>query len=129
MRMETGMRPIAIAVPFVLAAALALAGCGRSADAIEVKFVSYANGRLQVDCSKEVNKGKRNVDDIGYLCDVRITESTRFSSESGTGSVTADGLKPPSPLRIKLTKPAKLSAKPASRLSGLAAEEVVLLNR
>lgn len=36
-----------------------------------------------VNCSDEVNKGKTQVDDIGYLCRVHIDENTVISNEQG----------------------------------------------
>jgi len=107
--------------------ALPLAGCGASA-VFEAEFDSYKNGVLTVDCSDEVNKGKRNIDDVAYLCGIRIAENTKIAAESGT-AVSFEEMEPAAPLRIVLTKPRKITKDADDRMTGLVAEEAIWLGR
>lgn len=106
---------------------LLLTGCGKT-KSFEAALESRADDRLQVDCSSAVNKGKRNVDDVGYVCIVELTEETKLSSESGRSVSRAD-LEPPALLRIVLAEPSEITEDASTRSSGLVAEEIMLLNR
>jgi len=108
-------------------AALLLAGCSATRS-FEARFEAMEDGDLLVNCSDEVNRGKRAIDAIGYVCRVQITEETKLSAENGRG-FDLGNLQPSDPLKIILTQPRQIAKEANSRTSGLVAEEIVLLNR
>ncbi len=111
----------------IAVASLLLAGCSATRS-FEARFEAIEDGRLVVNCSDEVNRGKRNVDAVGYPCYVQLTEETRLTDENG-GEFAARDLKSPALLRIVMTKPRKIDEKPSSRTTDLVAKEIVLLER
>lgn len=61
-----------------------LTGCGNPVKSFEDTIDSKSESEFTVDCSNEVNRNKKgNIDDIGYLCQIGITDTTTFTDNKG----------------------------------------------
>lgn len=88
----------------------------------------YSTGKsyFKVDCSDEVNNGKKNVKDIGYLCTVQISDETKLSDEKGT-EINVDDFTTGSTVRVQLANSQNISKSKESR--EVEAKEIILLGK
>lgn len=78
---------------------------------------------LIINCSSEAVKEEKNVDTIGYLCEVQITEKTKITDKNGN-VLEVDHLPVNSTLKITLNNPKNLR----KNRKDLIAYEIILLN-
>lgn len=107
----------------VLIFSLALAGCD-STRVFEASLFGVQGTTVQIGCSDEINKGKKNVDDVGYICEVEVGDRTAIVDSEGSavaiGDITAEAK-----LKIELTRAVNLKKKRV----GLPAKKITWLHR
>ncbi|MFC4808615.1 hypothetical protein [Paenibacillus sp. GCM10023250] len=111
----------------LLAAAVALTGCWeQKTKAFQGAVEQVENGRISVNCSDEVNRGKRGaIADIGYVCGVETTPQTVYRDEDGS-MLKASDIQTGEVVKVILTKAADFhAAKPGKRY----AETVIILHQ
>lgn len=81
-----------------------------SVDSFTATIDSISKDEFLVDCSDKFGKGKKQVNTVGYLCNVGIHDSTVFKDSSGN-SLTADNFSAGDSIRITLLKPQPISEK------------------
>ncbi|GLX66143.1 hypothetical protein [Paenibacillus glycanilyticus] len=107
-----------------LVVSLSLAGCSwQKTNSLEDTIDSIQNNEMTLNCSDAINKGKNNVDGIGYLCDVRIDSNTVLKDEQGATLQLKD-FSNGNEVRVRPVKPINLKKNRA-----FTAKEVVLLSR
>jgi hypothetical protein len=92
--------------------------CGKNYGIEESYFV--------VDCSNEVNKEKKNVEDIGYPCTVQITDKTTFSDKNGD-QLNIEDFAEEATVKVILANPKYISKSKESR--EVEAKEIILFNQ
>jgi|GEM_PF-1677313 len=114
---------------FVVIAAL-LAGCIESTSSFQGQIQDIREDRFIVDCSDEVNRGKKGVvNTIGYGCSVEFTNETTFRDADGK-PLTFNEFNLGSTVRVILSKPVNIRRNIESdKPSVLIAKEVILLTR
>lgn len=60
-----------------------LAGCGAATSTIEGDVWEITDEGFIINCSDEVNKGRQNVNSIGYGCLVNYSSETVFQNANG----------------------------------------------
>lgn len=65
---------------------------------------------LLVNCSDQVNRGKRDRDDIGYLCSIKVTDETKLADADGT-PLTFDDFANGDSVRITFSKGKNISSR------------------
>jgi len=106
---------------------LLIMGCGSRVSTFEGTVDAYHDDRLLVNCSDEVNKGKKNIDDVGYICSVQVTDKTRVTDEAGN-PIDIERLPQSAFVKVILLK-ARNIKKVESRNSGLVAKELNLISK
>lgn len=109
----------------LLTAALLITGCNRSTKAFQGPIDAVMDNGFKVGCSEVMNKGKKNINSIGYDCTVTYTSDTIFTDASGN-TLTPDDYLPGSEVRVILTKPARFKPDMSSTLT---AEEIILIQQ
>jgi hypothetical protein len=107
-----------------------VAGCGRTSSRFMQGMIdSMEAGILHVDCTDEVNKGKKTdfILLVGYSCAVAITDQTTFRDEDGK-SLTAEDFPSESTVKIIFSEPVNIrrSFEKEEPLN-LAAKEIILI--
>ncbi len=93
---------------FVFVVSLLLVGCSEHQKISFTDTVdSVKEHELIVNCSVAVNKGKEEVDDIGYLCSVQIDSTTTLRDEQGNTLQLSD-ISNGDEVRVTLLKPVNL---------------------
>ncbi|MCV4234816.1 hypothetical protein OHJ21_26940 [Virgibacillus sp. LDC1] len=100
------------------------AGCTRDVSVFESTIYTLGDDMINVDCSDEVNRNRKNHTDEGYHCEVLVTEATSLK-ESGGETIKLEELKNGDLIRITLKKPLNISKNNRS----FAAKEIVLLHQ
>lgn len=95
-------------ISVVLLAAFLLTGCGNITDTFTGQIEGVVDQGLLINCSKEVTKGEKNVNDIGYGCTIVITEETEFI-DAGGQEVARERFISGSLVEVKLTKAVNFS--------------------
>jgi hypothetical protein len=103
-----------------------LTGCG-STNKFEGRLDSVKDGFFFVNCSDEVNKGKRNIDAVGYVCKVELTKGTQFMNEDGMNLSMKD-FPLESFVRVVLVHPENIKKIEKGKQLKLVAKEMILLN-
>lgn len=81
-------------------------------------------GKFLVNCSDEVNRGKKgNIDSIGYYCGITFINTTKFIDRKGN-SLQFEDFSMGDSIRITLSKPQDISESNTQ----FDATEIVLLN-
>lgn len=63
---------------------LLLSACGQTRTFEGTLFHTESGTNVfNVDCSDEINQGKVNVDDVGYLCKIKWDENTQLKDAEG----------------------------------------------
>lgn len=93
----------------VLIFSLALAGCD-SSRVFEASLFGVQGATVQIDCSDEINKGKKNVDDVGYICEVEVGDHTAIVDSEG-GAVALGDIPAEAKLKIELIRSVNLKKK------------------
>ncbi|QMV40033.1 hypothetical protein [Cohnella cholangitidis] len=106
---------------------LLIVGCGSSVSTFEGTVEAYHDDRLLVNCSDEVNKGKKNIDDVGYICSVQVTDKTNVTDEAGN-PLEIEQLPQSAFVKVTLVKARNIKDS-ESRRSKLEAKEIVLMNQ
>jgi hypothetical protein len=99
-------------------------GCSGTTS-FEGELFENKKGYLKVDCSDEVNKGEKDVKDIGYLCKVLVSDKTVFINKKGE-KLNVDEISEGANLKIILNGSYKISKKEDTR--EVEAKEIHLLN-
>lgn len=89
--MKRGLLPFV--GPALLLLVLLLTGCANRTDSFQGIIESVEEGSFIVGCSDEINKGKKNVNDIGYLCAVNYTDETKWLDPAGNELAMEDFIK------------------------------------
>lgn len=72
------------AIPALILVCLILSACGQTRTFEGALFRTDTDkSAFGVDCSDEINKGKVNVDDVGYVCTVKTDGKTRLKDAEG----------------------------------------------
>ncbi|SFJ82725.1 hypothetical protein SAMN02799624_06146 [Paenibacillus sp. UNC496MF] len=111
----------------LLMAAVALTGCWeQKTKTFQGAVERVENGRISVNCSDEMNRGKRGaIEDIGYVCGIETTPQTVYRDEDGSGLKASD-FKAGEVVKVILTKAVDFHAsKPGNRY----AETLILLHQ
>jgi hypothetical protein len=101
-----------------------IAGCSTT-DSFEGYVFGTDNNILSVDCSEVVNKGKNNVETIGYLCSVEINEKTEIMTEN-EGSLSLNDLKDGQKIKVILAERRSISKSVESR--EVTAKKIVIVS-
>ncbi len=73
------------AIPLLIWVCLFLSACGQTRTFEGTLFHTESEKNVfNVDCSDEINQGKVNVDDVGYVCSVKINEKTVLKDAEGS---------------------------------------------
>lgn len=99
-------------------------GCSGT-NSFEVKLLENRKGYLKVDCSDEVSKEENNVEDIGYLCTVLVSDKTKLLNKKGN-KLSVEEISKGANLKITLNGPYKISKKEDTR--EVEAKEIHVLN-
>lgn len=59
-----------------------LGGCAY-VKTIEVEFEEAGEGHIVVECSDEIVRGKKAVNDLAYYCEVNVSDQTTYINSSG----------------------------------------------
>lgn len=59
-----------------------LGGCAY-VKTIEVEFEEAGDGHIVVECSDEIVRGKKAVNDLAYYCEVNVSDQTTYINSSG----------------------------------------------
>ncbi|MBO7749038.1 hypothetical protein I8J29_33240 [Paenibacillus sp. MWE-103] len=111
----------------LLMAAVALTGCWeQKTKTFQGAVERVENGRISVNCSDEMNRGKRGaIEDIGYVCGIETTPQTVYRDEDGS-ILRANDFKTGEIIKVILTKAADFHAsKPGKRY----ADTLILLHQ
>ncbi|TCM84683.1 hypothetical protein EV294_1351 [Paenibacillus sp. BK033] len=111
----------------LLVVAVALTGCWeQKTKTFQGAVERVENGRISLNCSDEMNRGKRGaIDAIGYICDIETTSQTVYRDEDGS-DLKASDFKTGEVVKVILTKAADFHAsKPGKRY----AETLILLHQ
>ena len=111
----------------VACGAVALTGCWeQKTKTFQGAIERVENGRISVNCSDEMNRGKGgSSDDIGYICGIETTQQTVYRDENGS-ELKASDFKTGEVVKVVLTKAADFRAsKPGKRY----ADTLVLLHQ
>lgn len=93
----------------VLVFSLALAGCA-STRVFEATMLGAQGTTIQINCSDEINKGKKNVDDVGYICEILVDGDTAIADSEGNAIAVGD-IPADAKLKIELTRSVNLEKK------------------
>ncbi|MGM0876233.1 MAG: hypothetical protein ACQEWV_16045 [Bacillota bacterium] len=104
---------------------LLLIGC-TGTKSFDGRLYDIEESYFEVDCSNEVNKGKKSVEDIGYPCTVQITDKTMFSNEN-SNQLSVEDFTEEASVRVILANPKNISKSNESR--EVEAKEIILLNQ
>ncbi|MEF2246345.1 hypothetical protein [Paenibacillus sp. IITD108] len=110
--------------------AIFLAGCAESTESFQGNTWEIGTSSVVVDCSDEVNKGKKGpINAIGYGCSVEYTSNTTFKDVNGK-SITINDLIPGSEVKVVLSKSVNIRRNIESKNpKPLIAKEIVLLKQ
>jgi hypothetical protein len=107
---------------------LLLVGCG-SIKTFQGKLDSIKDGVFIINCSDEVNNGKgKNINGIGYLCNVKVTNNTKFLDEHGTTLKITD-FPLESNIRVVLMQSENIKEIEKGQQLNLVAKEIILLSQ
>ncbi|TJY43898.1 hypothetical protein E5161_00365 [Cohnella pontilimi] len=107
---------------------LLLVGCG-SIKTFQGRVYSIKDGVFIVDCSDEINKGKgKNVNSLGYLCQVKLTNNTKYLDENGTTLKITD-FPLESNVKLVLVQSENIKKVEKGKQLNLVARKVILLNK
>ncbi|MFX3632306.1 MAG: hypothetical protein ACE3L7_22310 [Candidatus Pristimantibacillus sp.] len=88
---------------------MTVTACGSPVETFEDTIDSMNDNGFLVNCSEEVNRGKTgNINAIGYLCNVDITNTTSFEDDQGNALQYEDFVQGDF-IRITLAKPQNIS--------------------
>lgn len=82
-------------------------GCS-SVESFHATIDSISKNELVVDCTDEINKGKKEANSVGYLCTVGIHDSTAFKDSTGN-PLRVEDFSAGDYIRITLSKPQPVS--------------------
>ena len=117
-------------IAVLVIAAIFLMGCTKSTESFQGQIEDIRTSSFIVDCSDEVNKGKKGpINAIGYRCSVEYTSNTIFTDANGK-LLTIHDLLPGSEVKVILSKPANIRRNFESKNSKpLIAKEIVLMKQ
>lgn len=102
--------------------AITLAGCSK-VKSFETSIDSIRGETWMVNCSNEANRNKKgNINAIGYLCHLELTDDTNFLS-ADSSEMTIDDFAEGDKIQITLAKPVNIIKKNRT----LEAKEIRLL--
>jgi len=74
-------------------------------ETFEATIVSIESNQVMVNCSSIVNRNKKDVEDIGYICSVLVTEKTVLKDKDNNNIVTMSDFEEGDQVQIYLLEP------------------------
>lgn len=104
-----------------------MVGCGFT-KTFSGRFEGVKDGVVIMNCSDEVNKGKKGgIDDIGYLCNIKLTADTKLLNENGK-PLAIEEFPMESLVKVVLTHRVNIKKYVKGKPTDLTAEEMILLS-
>ncbi|MFC5472324.1 hypothetical protein ACFPPD_26935 [Cohnella suwonensis] len=101
---------------------LILVGCN-STKTFKGSLDEVKGKSLMINCSSEINKGKKNINDIGYICEVLINDKTEIFNNNSK-AIKIEEIPIDSNLEIHLNKSVNLK----KNRNGLIANKIIRMN-